>query len=189
MVAAQHTANKAVAHVCSHCFCYLGSIEQQVALRLLPGGDVAGERCVSVCPAAPPSRLISFALQPGWGRHAYQNALPSRLIRSCAEHPMLLLTAQGGVRRLLRPWVACTRACLWPAPSCHPPPRGGAGAYQDHDFLNRLASGAERLPHTDRFPLPQPACHTVVLMDIQSCFMRAQQIALYKYRECVLALS
>jgi len=33
----------------------------------------------------------------------------------------------------------------------------GAGAYADTDRLRRLASGAERLPHTDRFPLAAPA--------------------------------
>ena len=43
LVAAQHTANKAVAYVCSQCLCYLGSVEAQVALRLLPGGDAAGD--------------------------------------------------------------------------------------------------------------------------------------------------
>lgn len=43
LVAAQHTANKAVAYVCSQCFRYLGSVEGQIALRLLPGGDAAGD--------------------------------------------------------------------------------------------------------------------------------------------------
>ena len=43
LVAAQHTTNKAIAYVCSQCFCYLGSVEAQVALRLLPGGDAAGD--------------------------------------------------------------------------------------------------------------------------------------------------
>jgi len=41
-VAAQHTANKAVARVCSRCLRYVGSVEAQLALRLLPGGDAAG---------------------------------------------------------------------------------------------------------------------------------------------------
>ena len=43
LVAAQDRANKAVAFVCSHCFCYLGSVEAQIARRLLPGGDAAGD--------------------------------------------------------------------------------------------------------------------------------------------------
>eukprot|EP00898_Chlorokybus_atmophyticus_P002763 jgi/Chlat1/3488/Chrsp23S03679 len=35
LVGAQHFANKAVAHVCSHCFQYIGSVEQQIGRRIL----------------------------------------------------------------------------------------------------------------------------------------------------------
>ena len=35
LVGAQHTANKADALVCSRCFSMIGSIEQQIAHRLL----------------------------------------------------------------------------------------------------------------------------------------------------------
>lgn len=35
LVGAQHTANKADALVCSRCFTMIGSIEQQIAHRLL----------------------------------------------------------------------------------------------------------------------------------------------------------
>jgi hypothetical protein len=36
LVAAQHAANREHALVCSHCFAYVGSIEVQIARRLLP---------------------------------------------------------------------------------------------------------------------------------------------------------
>ena len=36
---AQHTANKADALICSRCFSMTGSIEQQIAHRLLAGGE------------------------------------------------------------------------------------------------------------------------------------------------------
>ena len=45
LVGAQHTANRACAHVCSHCCAFVGSIEAQLSLCLaeqLPGLSGAG---------------------------------------------------------------------------------------------------------------------------------------------------
>eukprot|EP00899_Mesostigma_viride_P010240 jgi/Mesvir1/19217/Mv11526-RA.1 len=43
LVGAQHTANKAEALVCSHCMCYVGSIELQIARRILHEDFVYGQ--------------------------------------------------------------------------------------------------------------------------------------------------
>ena len=68
LVAAQDKANKAVAFVCSHCFRHLGSIEAQIARRLLPGGDAAGSS-QSPAPTECSGRQLLFGRTDPPARH------------------------------------------------------------------------------------------------------------------------